>query len=238
MKLTEIKKEDKIILVEKCKELLNLKDAKLPDEYYYSSLPLCVIDSIFSINSNYTSVKNVIKRYCTYFNINPLRESSSFPSTSNQLSVKSFIDSYEKIGVDFYTQKIFNNRQRTSAVNGILKSEAVYEFCKVLNKYNINYFQDVKNIYGNKEFEKDIRNIKGQGKGVSLLYFLMLSGEEDKIKPDRMIIRFLEEILQRKINIDESQILLKEASVVLSKEYPNLSPRLLDYTIWEYTRGN
>ncbi|MGP7818521.1 hypothetical protein [Niallia sp. 01092] len=39
-----------------CEEVLELENATLPDEYYYTSVPLCVIDSVFSIG--------VSKKHC------------------------------------------------------------------------------------------------------------------------------------------------------------------------------
>ncbi len=73
---------------------------------------------------------------------------------------------------------MFQNRQRTSSRNGILKAEAVYQFCRVLHKYSVNYLQDVIKLYGNQEFEKEIKLISGQKSGISLVYFYMLVGED------------------------------------------------------------
>jgi hypothetical protein len=89
---------------------------------------------------------------------------------------------------------IFDNHQRTSTKNGILKAKAVIRFAKVLSKYNVNYFQEIaKNIENNKSFEKNIKHIPGQKSGLSLNYFYMLAGNKNKIKADRMIKRFLAE---------------------------------------------
>ncbi|MFS0809480.1 hypothetical protein [Shouchella sp. 1P01AA] len=46
-----------------CRQELDLKQAQLPDEYYYSHLTLCVIDSVFSIGVRYEGVRNTVKRY-------------------------------------------------------------------------------------------------------------------------------------------------------------------------------
>lgn len=66
----------------------------------------------------------------------------------------------------------------------------------------------------------------------------MLAGEDNSIKPDRMIIRFLERVLQRKVKLDEAQTLLQATSKILAEKYPNMTPRLLDYQIWNYVRNN
>ena len=43
-------------LVDFCKNTLTLEDVKLGDEFYYQSLPLCVIDAVFSIGVRYSGV--------------------------------------------------------------------------------------------------------------------------------------------------------------------------------------
>lgn len=40
--------------------------ATLPEEFFYNSLDLCVIDAVFSIGVNYSGVKNVVTRYKEY----------------------------------------------------------------------------------------------------------------------------------------------------------------------------
>jgi len=106
----------------------------------------------------------------------------------------------------------------------------------VLKSYNVNYLQDVPAAIQNIDLENDIKQIPGQKSSISLRYFFMLSGSEDFIKPDRMIQRFLESVLQRPIRIAESQHLLSEAVEELKIEYPKMTPRLLDNLIWQYQR--
>lgn len=230
--------KDKIKIAEFCEKVLDLENAKLPDEYYYTSVPLCVIDSVFSIGVRYEGVKNTVKRYCEYFGLHPYRLESDYPSPSEQQSVEHFLNSFDELGLEEFVQTVFKNRQRTSTRNGILKAEAVYRFCKALNKYGINYLQDVKKLYDNKQFETEIKSIPGQKSGISLVYFYMLSGDDKLIKPDRMIIRFLERVLERRVGLNEAQILLQETSEILREKHSNIKPRVLDYLIWDYVRSN
>lgn len=138
--------------------------------------------------------------------------------------------------IGIFTSKVFCNRQRTSTNNGILKAEAIYRFAAVLRKYGIDYLQDVPTVVQNADLETDIKHIPGQKGGISLRYFFMLSGSENFIKPDRMIQRFLEGVLQKQVEPRGSQHLLSRAAEELRLEYPNLTPRLLDNLIWQYQR--
>ncbi len=229
---------DEKLIANFCEEVLDLQTAKLPDEYYYSSVPLCVIDSVFSIGVRYEGVKNTVTRYSNYFNINQYRNETDLPSFDEQQSVSEFFISFKEHGLQSYADNVFKNKQRTSPRNGILKAEAVYKFCEVLQKYNVEYLQDVKKLYDNKGFEEEIKGIKGQKSGISLVYFYMLAGEDNWVKPDRMIIRFLEGVLKRKVKIEDAQNLLELTSRQLANKFPNITPRLLDYQIWNYARSN
>ncbi|QDP41953.1 hypothetical protein [Radiobacillus deserti] len=225
-------------IAEFCETVLNLKQVKLPDEYYYSSLPLCVIDSVFSIGVRYEGVRNTVTRFCRFFSLNKERSGTEIPEEGEQYSIEQYLHSFEKMGLDTFVAEIFKNKQRTSPTNGILKAEAVYRFCKVLHRYGVNYLQDVTKVYGNEEFEREIKAIPGQKSGISLVYFYMLAGDDQWIKPDRMIVRFLEKALQRKVRLEEGQSLLNETTNILVHKYSNITPRLLDYQIWDFERSS
>lgn len=226
-------------LVNYCDEKLDLKNAELSEEYFYQSVPLCVIDAVFSIGVNYQGVRNIIARYCEYFNLKKIRDSrESIPLKKDQQSVLDFLLLLDEYGVEKFTEEVFNNRQRTSPVNGILKTEAVYRFSQVLKDFKVDFFQDIGNIIDNKQFEREIRKIPGQRSGISLRYFFMLAGYDKFIKPDRMILGFLHEVLNKKVDLTTTQKLLVEVSYNLRDENKHITPRLLDYQIWLYMRGD
>ena len=67
----------------------------------------------------------------------------------------------------------------------------------------------------------------------------MLAGEENFIKPDRMVLRFIESCTGRsKLTIDEATKLVMEAYATLAIEFPSLTPRKLDREIWNYQRSS
>ncbi len=130
--------------LEYCNRVLPLHSASLGDEYYYQSLPLCIIDAVFSINVKYQSTQNVVSRYCQHFGLRKFRrDRTSIPSREEQESVSALCERYIERGFGVMTEEILDNRQRTSAVNGITKVEAVLEFAATLKKYGIEYFQDI-----------------------------------------------------------------------------------------------
>jgi len=226
-------------LADFCNKHLDLANASLVDAYYYQSLPLCIIDAVFSINTRYKAVQNVIDRYCKFFNLRRVRSSKDrLPPLSDQEPVNNFLDKFKHYGIEKFTEKIFNNRQRTSSTGGILKTEAVLHFATVLNKHEVDYFQDVETILADTAFERDIKNIKGQGSGISLSYFFMLAGSDDLVKPDRHILTFLTNALSREVKVQEARSLIASSTEILRSSYPHLTPRLLDYVIWNYQRSH
>ena len=229
--------EEVEILADFCRRNFDLERAFLGDEYFYQSLPLCVIDAVFSLGIRYEAVQNVIQRYCDHSHIRKCREDkTAIPPEHEQESISDFYEKMEQEGIETFVEEIFNNRCRTSTSNGILKAEATYKFACVLRNWKVDFFQDIPDVVSNPDFEEQVRRIPGQGSGKSLRYFLMLAGSDNLIKPDRMILRFLRKVLDRSVDPEEAQMLLTEASEALSADYPNITPRLLDHIIWNHER--
>jgi hypothetical protein len=132
-------------------------------------------------------------------------------------------------GVEGFINRIAENRQRTSTVSGILKADAVLLAAQGIQKLGLATPADV--VRSQDAVEAFWLTIKGQGSGISFGYFMMLLGQ-DGIKPDRMIVRFLEKALSRKVLPDEARELLAEVARKL-----NLSQIQLDHAIWNYQRG-
>lgn len=218
-----------------CKNKLDLENAKLDIGYYYSNLPVCIIDAVFSIGIKYTATRNVVERFCKYMNIETFREfGSDFPNREQQYSIDKFIEFYQTYDIEFITEKIYENRCRTSTNSGILKTQAVLDFAQILQKYKINCFQDISKIINDTNFEKDIKTIKGQNSGKSLSYFFMLAGNENLIKPDRMVERFVESAINKRLSTDEIIRLFNEIIPILKSEFPILTLRALDHEIWKF----
>lgn len=220
-------------------QLLPLATASLGKEYRYQSLPLCVIDAIYSIGVRYSGTKRVVERYCAYTKQPMHRHSDSLPDKSEQESISTFCDRPEQADPAFMAMHVYENRQRTSTKNGILKAEAVARFARCLQSHGVEFLQDVPvqiHEKDNKTLATDIKAIPGQGSGISYDYFLMLSGSDEFIKPDRMVVRFLNAALSRKVNTEDASQLLQGACCTLREQYPHLTPRLLDHEVWKYQR--
>jgi len=166
-----------------CFEKLDLDSAGLGSEYSYPNLPLCIIDTVFSIGVSYASTRNTVDRFCRFLGAE---------STFESFSISSFLSMNHTYSPQRMAAEVFGNKQRTSTVNGILKAEAVMIFSEAVKAQDVEYLKDSSFLLNNEEFEKSVLSIPGQRSGISLRYFYMLIGSDDFVKPDRMILRFLQ----------------------------------------------
>ena len=222
-------------------EKIDLENSKLSDSYFYNSLPLCVIDSIYSIGVRYESVKNVISNFCDYTQIKKYRcPRDPFLNHDEQYSVIDFLEKFETCSPKYMAEDVFKNKQRTSTKNGILKSQAVIEFLNILAEHDIKTFQDLHD--SDNSFHNKIRKIKGQKSGISLQYFYRLAGSDKRIKPDitiqKFLEKFLEKCLNRKVTNEEALCLIERTCGYLKTNYSiNITLRKLEHAIWNYQRN-
>lgn len=219
-------------LCQACEATLNLENAELSSSYYYDSLPQCVIDAVFSIGVKYTSTTNVVKSYCAYYGLRV--HNRDHDQKGNKHTISQLIDHITSTGVRKSADVIFQNHQRTSTRNGILKADAVLRFARVLQKYGVETLADMLSKGLPLQAEVEIMRIPGQKSGLSLRYLYMLSGDDSQSKPDRHVMRFLKEHTGQDYSIQQAQDLLAEAVEILREKYPQISVRLLDYSIWNY----
>lgn len=135
------------------------------------------------------------------------------------------------------------NRCLTSTRSGILKAEAVLLAAETLVRHDIIDLSSWRSVDEEvlKAAERDFRAIRGQGTGISWKYLSMLAGDDDNVKPDRMVIRYVGAALRREqVMPEEAGELLIAAAVALRgiHGYPStLTARQLDSAVWNVARS-
>ena len=223
---------------------------KLGREFYYQHLPLCIIDAVFSIGIRYSTVQKVVQNFCQYTNWKCYRNQKTFPPVSQQRSVSDLLNVFNQFGtgrgIDFQSvaTTVFKNRCRTvPRKNGLLKAEAVYRFAQILQRNGIDYFQDLGNRLNTPGFinslKNQIRTIPGLKSGIAFDYFLMLAGDCNTVKPDRMVKRYLAWLYCYYENMaDNTAVTLMTDLLNRLKNFiPTLTLRQLDYAIWNFQRN-
>ncbi|HXB76528.1 MAG TPA: hypothetical protein VNX23_03795 [Bradyrhizobium sp.] len=219
------------LVAESARDKLDLAKAKLRPEHFYASLPLCIVDAVFSIGVKYTGTTQTVIRWAKAQNPEwPLYERG----VSFEHTVSDFVEAVRPFTAEALAETIFENRQRTSTKGGILKAEAVRQFALALRETGIERFSDIQKSEHLEMAEARIRKIKGQSSGISFDYFTLLAGNQ-MVKADRMIVRFVAEAA----GVDSvSPREAKEATIgaarILQAEYPHVDTRLLDSEVWGF----
>lgn len=231
---------DKKTMEQFARQELGLADAKLSASYFYQSLPLCAVDAVFSLGVRYQSTLNVVERLCKKAALLKYRaHGSSFPAVQDQFTISQCLTRLSKHAPEVLAEEFFENKQRTSTRKGILKARAVIDFMTVLKDHGVETFQDLASADANtiEAIEVKIRKIPGQASGKGWRYFLMLAGDDNQIKPDRMIERFLARFGGKGMTPAEAHTAITELAAALKADHPHITPRLLDHMIWSYERS-
>lgn len=214
---------------------LDLSDTTLPPEFHYSSLPLCVIDAVFSIGVRYESTSKTVKNWCAAQNPRwPLGRGEG----EHEHTISEFVSILEKYAAEDSASALFKNRQRTSSRSGIFKSEATLRFAETLQSFRIERFADTLDASKNEIVEQKIKQIPGQGSGISFTYFLMMAGNDEFVKADRMLQRFVGNSLGADLSPSLTRdAVIGAAAILRTERRVHISPRALDYKIWSFQRG-
>lgn len=207
----------------------------------YHSAPICVLDSVFSIGVKYTSVCNVLTRFCAGFGLEFSGQGRNIV-VSTSITTTEMLDKMKKKHIDANVlAKDYTNTQRTSSKNGILKADAYIQFLRVLKKHGVDTVGDIRKQCGNLDFENEIKSIKGLSSGITIDYMYILAGIDDYVKVDRHIKNFCEEATSMQNLSKDNIVSLIRDSVVLQTSWPNninMTPRHLDHIIWVYQSNN
>ena len=215
-------------------EQTELKIPKRADEYRHASLPLCVVDAVFSIGVRYTSTQKVVSNLCEYAGWTRFFASREARG-AGEYGIGDLNSMFDKFGAEGMAESVFQNRQRTSSRSGILKAEAVLLYCRTLIKAGINDFPDL-DVERREYAEAIILGLPGQSSGIAFDYFMMLAGDDNLIKPDRMVQRYVAHAL----DLDsvpqprQAAILVRLAAKELRTRGQLWTPLSLDNAIWRH----
>lgn len=216
--------------------LLNAADAKSAGKCY-PRLTLCLIDAVYSITVRYEGVEKVVRNYCCAYGLDPARVPiANLPRKDKRETISELVRRIEEVGPQEFAEKLLKNRWRTSPTNGILKAEALLETARILKKHGIEHLQDAPKLRDNQPLEDEFRQVPGQRSGISFKYFLMETGMEDYVKPDRMLLNWLAAVLERSVSGIEAQQLIGAVSSELRPKAPHASARFIDFLIWQEQR--
>ena len=146
------------------------------ETFTYSSLALCVLDAVYSMGARYESTWRTVKDFCRWAGW--VEDLAKAP---REYPVSEFIGLLGSYPPQQMAERIYDNRQRTSTRNGILKAEAVFRFVHVLQQFGIDTYANLAAMPDAAAVEAAVRAIPGQTSGICYAYFRMLAGNKDGV---------------------------------------------------------
>lgn len=218
-------------LTDECRSLFGDQSRWITADGYPHSLALAIIDSIFSTGSHYHSVISVVKEYRAY--------RASQGGDADQDGTRELLATFEEAGGSAGWADLVKNRKPANTQrNALLKAEVIKRAAQALQELGITTREDVHVThaadYSLAELKKTWLLLPSQSSGVTFNYLLILSGFQS-VKPDRMIIRFVEE----HAGLEGKSITPMQTAELIGKvadQYPT-EPRKLDHVIWRHVSG-
>ncbi len=151
-----------------------------------------------------------------------------------------FVVDVERCGSDKFARDVIEHQQPTSprGPRKITKAEAALRYARILTDHQIERLPDVTALLSIADsdrlvtVETDLATVPGHGGGIRISYLWMLAGDDQHIKADRMVRRWLSRALGRhEVSVREATELVSAAAGHL-----NATPWMLDHAIWKSER--
>ncbi len=199
-------------------------------------MPVCVLDAVYSINARYTGVTRVCDRYAEHEHLAPHLLPTVEAHTVIGTDAEQPVDALARLGHDLgparLATQVFKHRGRTSTRGGVLKAEAATRYAEILANAGAHRISDVATLLGDRDrldaVERDLRTVPGNGANdVRLGYLWMAAGDDQRVKPDRIVVRWLSTHLHRPVDAARARQLLGDTAATVG-----CTPWELDHAIW------
>ena len=207
---------------------VDIDSAELGPEFFPAHLSVALLDAMFSVQLNYDQrVVPIVKSYCNRFNLRRVRaDRTCVPPIDEQETLTDLIDHYETLGSDGMQKEVVKSRYCSPGTK-VLKSENVRRAAVALRQIGVETIQDAMSV-GPEEIKCALRPLHGIGDR-TIHMLLMYSGNDDFVKGDVHVCRFVAEALGvSQVPAEAAERLVRGAAYEL-----DISPRLLDYEIWK-----
>jgi hypothetical protein len=223
-------------------ELLAGEVAKLnpaPRAKRWGSLTACVVDAVWSINADYDAV--VVPKTRALLTelapgVNPLLPAADL-TTPDPAPLTTFLDRFP----DDASLAAVMNRQVTSTRTKKRKADAARQYARILIDQDVpDRLSALALLHDPSRFavvDTQLRRVHGEGSsGIRRNYFWMLVGDDDGVKPDRMLMRWF-----KGQGIDGSPEEIREwvraiAAQLVADGSEGVTAWSVDHAIWDHVR--
>ena len=206
----------------------------------WAHLSLCVLDAVFSIGAHYSATSRTVRDYAEHAGLahvlEPAGEVAAGAFADAEEPVSALRKRIEAHGPAEFAETVLRNRQRTSSRGGVLKAEAALRYAAILERHGVHRLGDVPALLADDwrlGVEGDLGRVPGHGAhAIRTGYLWMLAGSDTAIKPDRMVLGWLRQVLGRTPSVPEARELVDAAAGTLE-----VTPWQLDRAIWSAQRA-
>lgn len=187
----------------------------------YQSLSVCILDCVYSLQASYSCAKNVVQNYADHY----LNGDKNSPNDT----LYDFIDRIGDNATDFATNTLKNNQKLAKQCKASICKELARKLYELLH---INTLNDFINFQKIELLEIVIKSVNGI-KDAAMNYLFMLTGDQNRCKPDVHILHCVRDAIGRTVSPAECQFLFSASVSNLISINPNLTVAALDHIIWE-----
>lgn len=211
-----------------------------PREWKWSSLTACVIDAVWSINADYDTVVAPATRVLVETlapGVDPLVEAGDF-SSPDPVPLTLLLARFP----DERSLAEQMNWQVTSTRTKRRKADAALQYARILVEHGIDTRHDAHEaLLDDQRFaqvDSALRSVHGEGaSGVRRNYMWMLVGDDDGVKPDRMLLRWF----AKEVGVTGTPEQVREwvrliAADVTAASGRRVTPWSIDHAIWAMIR--
>jgi len=209
-----------------------------PRERRWVSLSFAITDAVWSIGADYDAVvvPLVRKKLAAKFGVDLPTMPATDPIGDDPVPVTLLTE----MSVEELTA--LTNRQRTSTRGGIMKADAVLRYARIFTDHGVTTMRDAIELFDDTPrfdaIDSALRQVPGEGgDGVRRGYLWMIIGKDDLIKPDRMVLRWLD---HQGVTADPSRarrIVEQLISEVTRKLGRAVSAWEIDHAMWNAGRA-
>ncbi|MEU7802417.1 hypothetical protein AB0B10_24450 [Micromonospora arborensis] len=210
-----------------------------PRRRRWGSLSYCVLDAVWSISSRYDDVVIPLVHRVAEANDDrhPLVD-AEVPLPADNLPLPILLARYPTAEA----LQAITNGQRTSTRGGIQKSEAVLRYARILIEHGVPDLAAVAVMMTDQTrwntVEHALADVPGDGQdGVRRGYLWMLSGCDDLIKPDRMVLRWLARHGCPVTALEARDIIARVAQELTVRLHRPVTPWMVDHAVWKDERA-
>lgn len=187
----------------------------------YQSLSVCILDCVYSLQASYSCAKNVVQNYADLY----LKGDKNSPNDT----LCDFINRIGSNATDFATTKLKNNQKLAKQCKASICKELARKLYELLD---INTLDDFKKFQKIELLEIVIKSVNGI-KDAATNYLFMLTGDQNRCKPDVHILHCVRDAIGRTVSPAECQSLFSASVSKLISINPNLTVAALDHIIWK-----